>query len=344
MVSIYPEFNLSGLDSGSLTKYGITPARPQETYARSGRAILPDFLAKYLEPYPKLKAFIEKVMKDNIGMLASVVAWTLLTSVVPVVVGLLAITALVLRDPHTQAQVVDHVHTALQGTLTQKEIQDLVTASIRNNGLLGIIGVVGILWGGSNVGGSISTVFQPIFEVGGRNFFKEKLIDIVMIFVFIALMIVIVVATTAGAFVNQLASGFPLPGAMTFLIGTIISLLAAFLLFAAIYVVFPNTEPRFKLDSIWPGAAIAAVLFEALTYIFPLYRAVSHFQRYGAIIGAILLLTAWIYFFSLILMFGAEFVAVDALKKARRRGEPLGPAEDGTVPQHASVRRDSAAS
>ncbi len=305
---------------------------------------MPDFLSHFLNRYPTVKSFIEKVMKDNIGMLASVVAWSVLTSIVPIVVGLLAITALVLRDAHTQAQVIDHVYSALQGVLTKKDIQGLVKTSIQHNGLLGIIGFVGILWGGSNVGGSISTVFQPIFQVRGRDFLKEKLIDIGMIFVFTALMIVIVVGTTAAAFLSQLTSNFPLPGGIAFLIGTAISLIAAFLLFAMIYIVFPNTEPRFRLGSIWIGTAIAAVLFQALTYIFPLYQSVSHFQRYGALIGAVLLLTAWIYFFALITVIGAEFVSFRALREAREEGRSIGPAPDGNVPQRSDEQRSTAVS
>jgi len=75
-------------------------------------------------------------------------------------------------------------------------------------GLLSIIGVLGVLWGGSNVGGAISTVFQPIFHVKGRSFLVEKLIDVGMIIVFTALMLVIIGATAAGALLNRLISSF----------------------------------------------------------------------------------------------------------------------------------------
>jgi len=120
----------------------------------------------------------------------------------------------------------------------------------------------------------------------------EKLIDIGMIIVFTALMLVIIGATAAGALLNRLISSFQVPGIVEFLVGTIIALAAAFLLFAVIYVAFPNTEPRFRLGTIWPGAAIAAVLFELLTYIWPLYAHFSHFSRYGAVIFPLLVLTA----------------------------------------------------
>lgn len=272
-------------------------------------------------------------MKDNVGFLASAVAWTLLTSLVPVIVGLLAITSFFLQSRGAQEAVVSHLRMALLNVFREQDLRAMVQVTTRHRGLLGIIGFFGILWGASNVGGAISTVFQPIFQVKGRDILKEKVIDVVMIFVFTVLMVIIVAATFAVALLNRLFSNFPLPGIAQFLLGTAISLLAAFLLFSVIYVVFPNTEPRFKLRNVWPGAAIAAVLFQALTYIWPIYAHFSRFKSYGALIGPILVLTAWIYFFSMVLLIGAEFVAFDALRESRAEHQPIGPAPDGTVPQ-----------
>ncbi|MDQ2744860.1 MAG: YihY/virulence factor BrkB family protein [Chloroflexota bacterium] len=288
----------------------------------------------FMDRHPSLKAFLQKVGQDNIGFLASAVAWTLLTSIVPIVVGLTAITGFFLRDPATQAAVVSHLSSALQGVLSPTEIRNAAKASVQHAGLLGIIGILGIIWGGSNVGGTISTVFQPIFHVRGRSIPHEKGIDVVMILVYTVLMLIILVVTSAGAILNRLVSGFPLPGISTWVIGTAISLVASFLLFAVTYIVFPNTETHFKRDNIWPGAAITAVLFQLLTNIWPIYAHFAHFSKYTAILASLLVLTAWIYFFSLILIVGAEIVSFGALRQAQRQAIPIGPAPNNTVPQH----------
>jgi uncharacterized BrkB/YihY/UPF0761 family membrane protein len=123
-------------------------------------------------------------------------------------------------------------------------------------------------------------------------------------------------------------------------IGIAISTLAAFLLFAAIYLAFPNTQPRLTFPKVWRGALPAAVLFEALTFVWPLYARFAHFNRYGAVLFPILVLTAWIYFFSLILVIGAEFVAIPALQQANREEVAIGPKTQGTVPQHEVLRQD----
>lgn len=287
------------------------------------------------------KSIFNKLMKDNIGTLASIVAWSVLVSVVPIVVGLIAISGFVLKNnPSAQQSVISHLSAGLQGVVTPRDLQKLVSATIQHSGLLGLVGIAGVLWGGSNVGGSISTVFQPIFEVRGRNFFIEKLIDIVMIFVFTALMLVILVGTAAGAIIKQVFTSFALPGIAAFAIGTVISLVAAFLLFASIYTVFPHVERRFRFGNVWKGAVVAAILFQIVSYIWPFYAKFAHFQKDGAILGSLVLLMAWVYFFSITMLIGAEVVAINALGEANRDDASIGPVPDGSAPQHVVLRDD----
>lgn len=288
-----------------------------------------------------IKTIYTKVSKDNIGTLASIVSWSILTSAVPIVVGLISISGFILRNnPSAQQSVISHLSQALAGVVHPSDLKKLVSATIQHSGLLGIIGILGVLWGGSSVGGAISTVFQTVFEVRGRNFFIEKLIDIGMIFVFTALMLVILVATAAGALIKQIFTSFALPSLATFVIGTAISVLAAFLLFAAIYAVFPNVERRFKFANVWKGALVAAILFEIVSYIWPIYAKFAHFQRDGAILGALVLLMAWVYFFSLIMLVGSEVVAISALNEANKQDAAIGPTTDGSAPQHVVLRDD----
>src|SRR5579872_4253948 len=261
----------------------------------------------------RIMTFIHKYQKDNVGSLAAIVAWSVLTSLIPIMVGLIAISGLILQgNPSAQQSVVSHLSQALQGVLSPADLNNLVKLTVQHAGLLGIIGFLGVLWGGSNVGGALSTVFQAIFEVKGRNFFKEKLIDIGMIFVLTALMLIIIIGTTAGALLNQLIPSFPLTGIASFVIGTAVSIAAGFLLFAAIYLVFPNIRPRFRFGNVWRGALVAAVLFQVLSYIWPIYSHFAHFSKYGAVLGSLLILTAWIYFFSMITLIGGEIVAISA--------------------------------
>ncbi len=288
-----------------------------------------------------VKTFIKKWGKDNVGVLASVVAWNSLTSIVPIMVGLLAITGIILQgNPSAEKSVVTHLSAALHGVLTPKDLQQLVKASINHTGILAIVGFLGVLWSGSNVGGAISTAFQAIFETASRNFVKEKLLDIVMIFVMAILMLVIIAGTTAATLVTKLFHGFPLSAGLALIVGTAIGVVAAWLLFAAIYLAFPHVKVKFRLGNVWKGALTAAVLFTALSYIWPVYAHFAHFSKYGAVLFPILLLTAWLYFFALIVCVGAEIVAIGAIDEADKEGEEVGPEPQETVPQHRVIRDD----
>jgi len=284
---------------------------------------------------------INKAMKDNLSLLATVIAWNLLTSLVPVVVGLIAISGLILTgDRALQHSVVAHLSTALRGVFKPGQLNNMVRVSIRHSGLFGVIGMVGVLWGGSNVGGAISTAFQPIFETGGRNFVKERLLDVGMIFVIATLLAGIIAASTYTVFVNRLVSSFPLSGAASQVAGSLVDLAVGFVLFATIYIAFPNTERRLEIRHVWVGALVAAVLLDLLSLAWPIYAHFARFSQFGAILVPILVLTAWLYFFSLILVTGAEFVAIAAIGEANRRKLDIGPEPENVVPQHTLLRRE----
>lgn len=283
------------------------------------------------------RAFLNKILKDNITMLASVVAWGVLSSIIQILVGLIAISSFVLSDPVRERIIIAQLSQVLQHVLTASDLTHLVHLVVHHTGLLLILGAVGVLWGASNVGGAISTVFQPIFQVRGRPLIGEKLLDIGMIFVFTILMLVIIIGSTASELLSHLLTNAPISGATSFIIGTLASLLAAFLLFFVIYAIFPNIEHRFRVGHVWRGALVGAVLFQILSYVWALYAHFVHPQRYGAILAPIVVLGVWIYFFALVLVLGAEVVAFGALREARAAGRPVGPAPDGTVPQRMDV-------
>src|SRR5438270_11415962 len=101
---------------------------------------------------PTMGAFITKLRKDNIGALAAIVSWNTLTSVVPIVVSLLAISGFVLRgNPTAQQSVVSHLSQALKGVVTPDDLKSIVDVTVRHAGLLGLIGLLGALMVGYNV-------------------------------------------------------------------------------------------------------------------------------------------------------------------------------------------------
>jgi membrane protein len=270
---------------------------------------------RILDGHPVLRLFFQNIARDNIGMLAGFVSWSILTAIIPLTVGVVAISSLFLQSQSAQADVVRQLSKLFQGAVSTRDIDTAVKALSHHSGLLGIVGVLGVLWGASNIGGSFATAFRVIFATRPRPFVREKLLDIGMLFVFSGLMAVILFGTTATAFLDMFASTLPFPAAAQVVIVTGISLVSAFLLFSAIYSVFPNIGAGYKLKNVWQGALLAAILFELVTTVWPLYVRLSHASRFGAALFSLIVLTAWIYAFSLILILGAEVIAAASMRE-----------------------------
>ena len=273
--------------------------------------------------FPTLASFVDKVAADNVGFLASALAWSILTAIIPVIVAILAVGGWVLHSPSAHASLVSRLSTALQGALTRADIDSMVNVSTQHTGLFALIGAAGVVWGASNVGGAVATVFVPIFGVPPRPFLYKKLLDLGMLLAATILLIVILSATAIAGLVDRLSVGWAPPAILPFILATGIAYLAAVVLFAAVYRAFPGNSWKLNRGDIWLGAAVAAALFEAFTFMFPIYARFAHFSHFSAFVFALLVLITWIFCFSFILIAGAEIVAFRTARRSQRRLDQL---------------------
>ena len=88
----------------------------------------------------------------------------------------------------------------------------------------------------------------------------------------------------------------------------LVSIVISTIIFAAIYRVLPDAKIRWK--NVWIGAAVTSVLFVLGKYVLNIY-----FQHdpladtYGAA-GSLVLILVWVFYTSVIFLFGAEFTQV----------------------------------
>jgi membrane protein len=280
--------------------------------------------------HPSWKAYVEKVRKDNLRFLVSAVAWNILVSAVPIAIAMIAITGLVFGNSQQQHLVARDISRALQGVMSPHYLENLVSLTFRHSFFSAVAALLAALWAATQIGFGISTAFQAVFEVRGRPFWREKVIQVAMLVVFLALMGIIVLLTTSRAALER-GMPEPLPAVLT----TATTLLAAFVLFAAIFMVYPHTHKHLKLANVWRGALLSALLFQVFTYLWPVY--IDHFRRYGGLFFPLVVLTLWIFYFSVLVVLGGEMVALSAIREAQKRGEEIGPAPEGQVPQHRTL-------
>lgn len=115
------------------------------------------------------------------------------------------------------------------------------------------------------------------------------------------------VSTTIFGLLNQLPY-LPIVLAnemVAFVLQVVLGLGTGFLLFMAIYYVVPNR--RLAWGQVWIGAALAGVLFEVLSLIFPLYlRLTGAGSTFGKTFGLLFLLMIYFYLLGNVTMVGVE--------------------------------------
>ncbi len=99
------------------------------------------------------------------------------------------------------------------------------------------------------------------------------------------------------------------------------SVIVGFLVFLFIYILLPDGRPRWRWLVL--GSALSTAFYFGGKYLFTLYLSnTSLSQAYGAT-GSLIFLLLWVYYASIILMFGAEFIEVcsrwagDTIKPSR---------------------------
>lgn len=235
------------------------------------------------------------------------IAWQLLFSLFPIILGMLGLFGLFMRDPDRQ-----HALAAGIADTFPDQFADLlafIEQTREASGLLGLVSLVGLAWGGYWLFTSMEFVFNRFYGVANRNLLGQAWMALVMTSVYAVLMTVSVIASEIPPLLIAFAEQLPLEVPWTLLVtGKVVSFLSATLMFTAVYTVVPNC--RLTPLNVWPGAVLAGALLILLNQLFPLYFWIfsSSYAVYQAL-GLSLLLMSWFYFLALILVVGAALNA-----------------------------------
>ena len=169
---------------------------------------------------------------------------------------------------------------------------------------------------------------KPDPRAGGlKNFIFKRVLSLGMVLGIAFLLLVSLALSAALTAVGNMI-GALIPGSSPIIAGilqTLISLGVVFALFAAIFKVLPDAEIGWK--DVWVGALVTALLFEIGKWGIGLYLGHSNpGKAYGAA-GSLAVILVWIYYTSMIVLFGAEFTQTWAKERGR-----------GIVPEEGALR------
>jgi YihY family inner membrane protein len=279
-----------------------------------------NFLGQVNTTTKPLQTFIAKFNNDWSMNFSGMLAYSLLTAILPIAIALFGILGLVLGGPHNSVQEsLMHQIPLLFPKSSQGAIIALLEGAIgqlqKDGKILLIIAILLALFGGSRLFISIEGCLDIIYRVRPRTIIRQNIMAFLMLLLFIVLVPIMFVASTAPAFILSFLNSQPQLKAIpffsvfassyftTYSVGIFSSLLASFILFEAIYFIIPNQ--KISWNNSWRGAIVASILLVLFLQLFPFYTA-NFLKGYSGAIGLAVIILLFFYYFAVILMLGAE--------------------------------------
>src|ERR1700730_16203077 len=225
---------------------------------------------------------------------ASALAFAGFLAMFPMMLGALAIVGLLIRDPGTEARFQTLLLQMFPNS-AQPQLLEALRGVKQSAGWMGLVSLGGLIWAASAIFSTMEFALTQIFGTKQRGMLRQKAMGL-------AMMLLLVVAIAATVAANAIAGLFPMAWVISLVVGAAVMVTLLVLLYRFV----PNRT--FRLKEVLPGAILAGVLIELLSFGFPLYERLSHgFNTYGAQFGLFFLLAAWLYLFSEVLLLGAVY-------------------------------------
>jgi membrane protein len=274
-----------------------------------------------------LKRSVRDFVDDDCMTRAAALSYYTVFSLPPLLI-LILLLASTLLDPNDVRGGLETQIEALMGPAGGEQVRTMLTHAERPGGgsLPTLMGIVALLFGATGAFTQLQSALNRAWEVepdphqgGLKNFFLKRLLSFGMILTIAFLLLVSLAVSAAltafgGALESFLPEGLSTP--LMQVVNLALSLAVITALFAAIFKVLPDATVAWR--DVWMGAAVTATLFTVGKFLIGLYLGKSNpGEAYGAA-GSLALLLLWIYYSSIILLFGAEFT--QAWAETRGRG------------------------
>jgi len=286
---------------------------------------------------------IQLWLDRNAFSYAGSLAFYTLFSLAPTVIIAVTVVGLWLGEDAARGEIVTRLQDTL-GPAAASAIEDAVAqSSIQASGILPTLaGVVTLLIGATTVFGQMQFSLNTIWGVAPNPdrsslwlFAKKRLLSLAVV---LAIGFVMLVSLVLGVIVRATFryAGDWVPGSGMLLSGAefVLSIVVVALFFAAIFKVLPDVVLSYR--DVILGALVTAVLFvlgrnAIATYL--AYTATA--STYGAA-GSVVLVLLWVYYSSLILLFGAAFTRTHVVARGRR----IVPRNTAVLVRHEVIKKE----
>jgi membrane protein len=294
---------------------------------------------------------IQEFLADGCPQMAAAISFYMLFSLPPLLV-LVSMLVEPFLDAGTVVALMERRAGELVGPQAAAQVELLlenVTRPGQGGAIAAVLGIGAFLFGATAAFGQLQAALNAAWGVGPDpsrgdvlNFLIKRALSFAMISV-VGLMLILslVLSTVLGAFGDTLEMISPqIPSAaLLYIADAAISFTVVTLLFAAMFRFLPDA--RVARRAALSGGAVTAVLFTAGKVGIGYWLGSTDAGSAFGVAGSLALVLIWIYYSSMILLFGAELTQV----WMRIRGEPIEPKEGAVriVRQQERRVRDEAA-
>jgi membrane protein len=282
-----------------------------------------------------LKQSASDWVDDRCPSMAAALSYYTAFSLPPLLVLILVILGATMDPQDIQSAIENQVRDLVGETGADQVHTILLQANRPDGGLLPtIFGSVALAFGATAVFGELQAALNKTWRVmpdpskgGVKNFLVKRLFSFTFVigiaFLLLVSLVLSALISAFGAMLSEMVNG-GLSTALLFVIDLSISLLLFTLIFAVTFKYLPDATVQW--GDVFHGAVLTALLFLAGKFGIGFYLGRSNpGQAYGAA-GSLAVLLVWLYYSSMILLFGAEFTRNWAV----RRGSGITP-EDGAI-------------
>ena len=255
-------------------------------------------------------------------------AFYTLFSLVPILVLVIWMAGTVFGRDAVRGQIV-HQFAALMGEKQSLAVKEMLTAASGQNAgwLAEAIGFVTLVLAATAAFVQLQISLNLVWEVAPKpgpmihSMVKKRIISFALV---IAIGFLLSVSLALSAAIQSLreyaAARLPMPVPLLEGVHLLTSFVIFALLFAAIFRILPDAEIAWR--DVWLGSVVTSFLFSVGKYVIGLYLGSTPLTSSFGSAGSLVLIILWVYYASLILLFGAEFTRVYSLRVSATSPQP----------------------
>jgi membrane protein len=268
-----------------------------------------------------LKQTVLNFFEDDSFSYASSIAFYTIFSLPAILIISLSVGSTFYERDVVQRELINQV-AKLIGTESAADIEEiLINATLDSTGPIAkIIGVATLIFSATTVFISLQTSINKIWGIKPkprRGFIKyliDRLLSIAMVITLGFLLLVSLIIETMLMVVqngmSKIMAGWTLY--IVSVVNIFISLAFITLIFAMMFKVLPDAKIKWR--DVWVGSLVTTALFAAGKYLIGFYLGNSSVNSaYGAA-GSLVVILIWVYYSTVIFLFGAELTSVYAEK------------------------------